>query len=83
MFLTVALLCVLNALSALGQLSGRVGPTTSRSSKQAHICNVLNYGGSVGSSVRLIYSLLRSGTNTYFCHFRTLDLLSSLLSTTV
>ncbi|KIP03607.1 glycoside hydrolase family 28 protein [Phlebiopsis gigantea 11061_1 CR5-6] len=50
MFLPVALLCVLNALSALAQLSGSVGPTTSRSSKQATICNVLSYGGTVGSS---------------------------------
>ena len=51
MFLTVALLLTLNTLSALGQLSGRVGPTTSRSAKRNTICNVLNYGGSVGSSV--------------------------------
>lgn len=51
MFVTVALLCVLNALSAFAQLSGSVGPTTSRSSKQATICNVLSYGGTVGSSV--------------------------------
>ncbi|KLO13032.1 rhamnogalacturonan-hydrolase [Schizopora paradoxa] len=34
------------------QLTGKVGPTTSTASKQATICNVLNYGGSVGSSVR-------------------------------
>lgn len=56
MLLTVALFCVLNALSALGQLSGRVGPTTSRSAKQATTCNVLNYGGTVGSSVRPFHS---------------------------
>lgn len=51
MFLTIALLCVLNALAAFAQLSGSVGPTTSRASKQATICSVLSYGGSVGSSV--------------------------------
>jgi len=32
------------------QLTGSVGPTTSTASKQATICNVLNYGGTVGSS---------------------------------
>ena len=36
----------------LAQLTGSVGPTTSLSQKQATICNVLDYGGSVGSSVR-------------------------------
>ena len=51
MFLTVLFFCVLNALAVFGQLSGRVGPTTSRSAKQATICNVLSYGGKVGSSV--------------------------------
>ncbi|EJD02525.1 rhamnogalacturonan-hydrolase [Fomitiporia mediterranea MF3/22] len=36
--------------AALAQLSGRVGPTTSTSDKQATICNVLDYGGEIGSS---------------------------------
>ena len=58
MLLTVALLSVLNALVALGQLSGRVGPTTPRSSKQQTICNVLNYGGSIGSNVGTSNSIL-------------------------
>ncbi|EJD00592.1 rhamnogalacturonan-hydrolase [Fomitiporia mediterranea MF3/22] len=35
---------------AFAQLSGRVGPTTPLSAKQATICNVLDFGGSVGSS---------------------------------
>lgn len=61
MFLTLAFFCVLNALSACGQLSGRVGPTTSRSAKQATICNVLSYGGKVGSSVR-VYHIRPSST---------------------
>lgn len=43
---------LLASTAAFGQLSGSVGPTTSRSAKQATICNVLNYGGSIGSSVR-------------------------------
>ena len=34
---------------AAAQLSGSVGPTTSLSSKST-LCNVLDYGGSVGSS---------------------------------
>ncbi|KAI0691434.1 rhamnogalacturonan-hydrolase [Cytidiella melzeri] len=32
------------------QLSGTVGPTTPLSQKQGTICNVLNYGGTIGSS---------------------------------
>ncbi|KAI5119241.1 hypothetical protein M0805_008792 [Coniferiporia weirii] len=35
---------------ALAQLSGSVGPTTPLSEKQATICNVLDYGGEIGSS---------------------------------
>lgn len=50
MILTATLFIVLNALSVFGQLSGRVGPTTSRASKQATICNVLDYGGTIGSN---------------------------------
>ncbi|RPD63561.1 rhamnogalacturonase [Lentinus tigrinus ALCF2SS1-6] len=41
-------LLLLSAASA--QLSGTVGPTSSLESKQSTICNVLDYGGSVGSS---------------------------------
>lgn len=37
--------------AAFAQLSGRVGPTASTSAKQATICNVLDYGGEIGSSV--------------------------------
>ncbi|KAI0759248.1 rhamnogalacturonase [Trametes elegans] len=44
----LASLLLVSAASA--QLSGRVGPTSSLSSKQSTICNVLDYGGSVGSS---------------------------------
>ncbi|EJD00593.1 uncharacterized protein FOMMEDRAFT_187129 [Fomitiporia mediterranea MF3/22] len=47
----LAFLSFLLALpSVFAQLSGRVGPTTPLSAKQATICNVLNFGGSVGSS---------------------------------
>ncbi|EJD50847.1 hypothetical protein AURDEDRAFT_199574 [Auricularia subglabra TFB-10046 SS5] len=38
------------AVGAVAQLTTTVGPTTSHASKRAHICNVLDYGGSVGSS---------------------------------
>ncbi|KAH9923923.1 rhamnogalacturonase [Epithele typhae] len=44
----LASLLLISAASA--QLSGRVGPTSSLSSKQSTICNVLDYGGSIGSS---------------------------------
>lgn len=37
------------ATAACAQLSGSVGPTTPLSTK-THICNVLDYGGSIGSS---------------------------------
>ena len=40
---------VLLATAVSAQLSGSVGPTTPLSQK-SHICNVLDYGGSVGSS---------------------------------
>ncbi len=40
---------VLLATAAAAQLSASVGPTTPLSQK-SHICNVLDYGGSVGSS---------------------------------
>ena len=41
-------LLLVSAVSA--QLSGSVGPTSSLASKQSTICNVLDYGGSVGFS---------------------------------
>ncbi|KAL5512388.1 hypothetical protein ACEPAG_3380 [Sanghuangporus baumii] len=41
---------VLALPSVLGQLSGSVGPTTPLSEKTGTICNVLDYGGSIGSS---------------------------------
>ena len=44
----LASLLLIPAVSA--QLSGSVGPTSSLSSKQSTICNVLDYGGSIGSS---------------------------------
>lgn len=57
MLRTVALLCLLNVLPALGQLTGHVGPTTSSSAKRNTICNVLDYGGSIGSSVPNLLSI--------------------------
>lgn len=48
----LAVLVTLACSGALAQLTGTVGPTTSTAAKQATICNVLNYGGAIGSSVR-------------------------------
>lgn len=42
---------VLVASAALAQLSGSVGPTTPLSEKQGTICNVLDFGGEIGSTV--------------------------------
>lgn len=44
----LASLLLVSVVSA--QLTGPVGPTTSLASKQNKICNVLDYGGSIGSS---------------------------------
>ena len=48
------LLLLLCAVGVQAQLNGRVGPTTSLDSKQRRICNVLDYGGSIGSNVRMV-----------------------------
>ncbi|KAI9058602.1 glycoside hydrolase family 28 protein [Trametes sanguinea] len=50
MSLKSLLASLLLVAAASAQLSGRVGPTTSLSSKQSTICNVLDYGGSIGSA---------------------------------
>jgi len=42
-FSSLSPLCI--AGLAAGQLSGRVGPTTSRAAKAAKVCNILEYGG--------------------------------------
>ncbi|PVG00146.1 rhamnogalacturonase [Serendipita vermifera] len=44
-----AFIGVISSTLVNGQLTGSVGPTTSRTSK-SYICNVLDYGGSIGSS---------------------------------
>ena len=44
----VALAAVVELASA--QLTMTVGPTTALSAKQAKICNVLDYGGAIGSA---------------------------------
>lgn len=41
---------LLTASLVVGQLTKAVGPTTTSSAKRATICNVLSYGGSIGSS---------------------------------
>ena len=47
-FVRLALACAF-ALGGRAQLSGSVGPTTPLSEK-SNLCNVLDYGGSIGSS---------------------------------
>lgn len=46
---------LLTASTACAQLTGRVGPTSTTAAKRAKICNVLDYGGTIGSSVRLLW----------------------------
>ncbi|THH06186.1 hypothetical protein EW145_g4260 [Phellinidium pouzarii] len=46
----VSIILGLASSVVLAQLSGSVGPTTPTSEKQATICNVLDYGGEIGSS---------------------------------
>lgn len=50
MFLaSLAVVGLVSSALVNGQLTGSVGPTTARTAK-TNICNVLNYGGSIGSS---------------------------------
>ncbi|TDL15361.1 rhamnogalacturonase [Rickenella mellea] len=49
MFITAITIFTALFAGASAQLSGRVGPTTALSQKKT-VCNVLNYGGKVGSS---------------------------------
>lgn len=48
----VALALLVATSVTYAQLTGSVGPTTPLSSKRNTICNVLDYGGTVGSSVQ-------------------------------
>lgn len=41
---------MLTASTAYAQLTGHVGPTSTTAAKRAKICNVLDYGGTIGSS---------------------------------
>lgn len=44
-FLSIALgMLLLGPLTAIAQLTGSVGPTTSTAAKRAKVCNVLDYG---------------------------------------
>lgn len=56
-YLHVATAIILGT-AANAQTSGHVGPTTPLSEKQGTICNVLNYGGSIGSNVRSLVSFI-------------------------
>lgn len=47
MLINILVLVVFITSLAQAQLTGPVGPTTPLSSK-SHICNVLDYGGSIG-----------------------------------
>jgi rhamnogalacturonan hydrolase len=65
-FLFFALLGVLSA-STYGQLSGKVGPTTSRDSKRGTVCNVLNYKGvasktaDIGPAIQSAFAACKNG----------------------
>lgn len=48
-FQRVALSIWLASPLVFAQLSGTVGPTTSHAAKRTTICNVLDYGGEIGS----------------------------------
>lgn len=50
MWKPVVATALLSASIVAGQLTTTVGPTTAASAKRATICNVLSYGGSIGSS---------------------------------
>ncbi|RDL37055.1 Glycoside hydrolase family 28 protein [Venustampulla echinocandica] len=53
------------------QLSGPVGPTTTRDSKRNKVCNVLNYGGiasktsDIGPAIQSAYAACKSGGTVY------------------
>lgn len=70
--------CTLSCLAAfllpslvVAQLSGTVGPTTTRAAKQATICNVLDYGGvasktsDVGPAIASAFAACKSGGTVY------------------
>ncbi|RDW85497.1 glycoside hydrolase family 28 protein [Coleophoma crateriformis] len=56
---------------AVAQLSGTVGPSTTRASKQATVCNVLDYGGvasktsDVGPAIASAFAACKSGGTVY------------------
>lgn len=62
-FTSILVSAVLSASLAAGQLNTTVGPTTSAASKRATICNVLDYGGIIGSS-----DIGESGSLAFFCY---------------
>ena len=58
------------------QLSGTVGPTTTRASKRTKVCNVLNYGGvasktsDVGPAISSAFAACKSGGTGVLEHYR-------------
>ena len=59
---------------ANGQLSGRVGPTTTREEKQGTVCNVLKYGGvasktsDIGPAIESAFAACKNGGTGEFLH---------------
>ena len=55
------------AISTCAQLSGPVGPTTSRESKRGTVCNVLNYKGlasktaDIGPAIQAAHAACKNG----------------------
>ncbi|KAH8887671.1 rhamnogalacturonase [Thozetella sp. PMI_491] len=65
--------CVLLSYAPFGssQLSGRVGPTSTRESKQGTVCNVLKYGGvasktsDIGPAIESAFAACKNGGTVY------------------
>ncbi len=58
---------LLGATASLGQLSGRVGPTTTTESKRKSVCNVLKYGAvadkttDIGPAIQSAFAACKNG----------------------
>ncbi len=63
----VSSILLAQALVASAQLSGRVGPTTTRDTKRGTVCNVLKYGGTatktsdIGPAIESAFAACKNG----------------------
>ncbi|KAK2627152.1 hypothetical protein QTJ16_003118 [Diplocarpon rosae] len=71
MYFTTLLTSILLPSLAAAQLSGPVGPTTSRASKAKKVCNVLDYGGTasktadIGPAITKAFADCKTGGTVY------------------